>query len=171
MTSTEKVAMLALLLRETWRERHTHADAHLDDIMTCPDYLSLATLAAGAAFGEAEWELVKLLDADGPGWAVVRAAGDLQSEGAPLHAEALMHAYGEKGKRTRAAWAKPFMRRWWDVRRAMTAYEREGITKTFGDAANDADRAYMKAKHVDVDELYERYPPPEDEPLPACITR
>ena len=161
--------MLALLLRETWRERHTHPDAHLDDTMTCPDSLSLATLAAGYAFGEAEWALVELLDADRPGWAVVRAAGDLRSEGAPLHAEALLHAFGKEGKRTRAAWAEPFMARWWDVRRAITAYEREGITKSFGDVENDADRAYMKAKHVDVHEFLERYPPQEDEPLPACV--
>lgn len=167
--STPRVALLALLLREAAKNHHTNEQGHLDDLVCYPGELSLATLAAGSLFGPGEWEAVHLLSWDPPGWTVVQTAGDLCEEGATLLAEALLHAHGPKGKRTRASWAEPYMDRWWRVRAAIRGYEAQGIAARFGDTDRDAERAYCAVTGSTPEEMDDRWPPeddPRDQPLP-----
>ena len=168
MVSTPKVAMLALLLREAATAPFRDGQFHLEEIVCDSPELNLVTLVAGSRFGEAEWALCELLAAQPPGWSIVRAAGDLAAAGAPTHAEALLHAYGEKGKRTRAKWAEEFMYRWSSVRAALRAYEAHGLTKAFGELGEEADETYMEHNDIDIVELLERYPVRKPEPVPAC---
>lgn len=166
MHSVPRVALLALLLREAANNHHTAPESLTDDMASYPGFLSLATLAAGHALGETEYALAELLY-NAPGWSVVKLAADLHEADEPLHAEALLHAYDTKGKRTRAEWAEPYMNRWWRVRETIANYEAHGITTTLGDVEIDAHCAYKEAMSIDDDELYEQFPPLPDDPLPV----
>lgn len=166
MEPLETVALYAILLREAARNHHTSAEAHLDDIVCCPDDLSLATLAAGHQFGPLEWELAALLY-DAPGKAITATARLLHEEEEPRLAEALLHAYGPRGKRTHAEWAEPYRQRWHEVRASIRAFEAEGIADSFGELSRNADRAYMQATGIGRDEFYEQFPPEE---LPAATS-
>lgn len=168
MVDTPKLALLAFLLREAAAAPFTDAQWHLEELVTDSPELNLAMLAAGSYFGEAEWALCKLLAQTPPGWVVVSTAGDLQAQRAPVLAEALLHASGPNGKRTRAEWAQPYMERWWQVRSAINAYQAEGIADAFGTLAEEADEAYMAHNDIDLSELLTRYPRRRPEPVPAC---
>lgn len=49
-----------------------------------------------------------------------------------LVAKALLHARTRRGTEPKAKWAEPFQgRRWREVRRAIRAFEREGIATKF----------------------------------------
>lgn len=170
MISTGKVAMLALLLHEAACNRHLNSEAHLDDLVCDPGAVSLVTLAAGTYFGEAEWELSQLLYEQPPGSTIVSLATDLYEADETLLAEAFLHAAGEHGQRTRAAWAAPYMQRWRRVRKAIAGYRGNGIAISMLEVTLDAHEAYKTQQGIDSDELFERYPPRPDEPLPACAS-
>jgi hypothetical protein len=167
MVSTPKVAMLALLLREAATAPFRDRQFHLEELVSDSPELNLVTLVAGSYFGETEWALCELLAREPAGYVIVRAAGDLTATDSPLHAEALLHAYGSKGKCTRAVWAEPFMQHWSAVRAAIRAYEAHGLTKAFGELGEEAHEAYMEHNKIDVVELLERYPVRRSEPVPA----
>lgn len=157
MYRAENVALYAVLLREAARNRHTNAEAHLDDMECQPGELSMATLLASQQFTELDWYLAeKLYDADGP--TVVRTAQSLREDGEPLLAEALLHAYGKNGRRARAAWAEPFRDRWDEVRAAIQKFEDERIAAPFGELALDAERAAVGAGGMTYEELDEQFP-------------
>lgn len=159
MISTGKVAMLALLLHEAARNRHLNAEAHLDDLVCVPGCISLATLAAGTYFGEAEWVLSELLYEQPPGSTIVSLAADLYEADEPLLAEAFLHAAGKHGQPTRAEWAQPYMQRWRRVRKTIAGYRGNGVAISMGDVTLDAHEAYKTQQGIDTDELLERYPP------------
>jgi hypothetical protein len=168
MVSTPKVALLAFLLREAATAPFRDGQFHLEELVVDSPELNLATLLSGNHFGETEWALCELLSREPPGYVVVQCAGDLQAAGTPLLAESLLHAYGRKGKRTRAEWAEPFMARWASVRAAMRGYEAHGLAKGFSEAAEEAEQVYMEQHGIDVAELRNRYPLRGPEPVPAC---
>ena len=159
----EEVALFAILLREAARHRHLDRDAHLDDIICGPDSLSMATLAAGGYFGEKEWRLAELLYY-AAGWQVVYAAEELQANADYLRAEAVLHAYGDRGKRTRATWAQPYIERWSKVRASISALETEGLSETFGDLTRGAERSYRQITGMSWEEMDEQFPPDDTDP-------
>src|SRR5436309_1883209 len=116
MVSTPKVAMLALLLREAATAPFRDGQFHLEELVSDSPELNLVALVAASYFRETEWAICELLARQPVGYVIVRAAGDLVAADEPLYAETLLHAYGKKGKRTRAVWAEPFMQRWSSVR-------------------------------------------------------
>jgi hypothetical protein len=75
-----------------------------------------------------------------------------------LTAEALLHARTRRGTEPKPAWAEPFRgRRWREVRKAILAFEGEGIAVSFDDINLIADHAYMEGTGATLDEVMERF--------------
>jgi hypothetical protein len=159
----EEVALYAILLREAARNHHTSSQSLLDDFESCRDQVCFATMLAHQHFTDLDWQLVELL-IDNPG-EVFEAAHVLYGEWEqPLEAEALLHACGRNGKKSRAAWFAPFRERWDQIRASIRAYEREGVVLTLADLdaiAWDTFKANTKARNVTYDEYYEVFIAPQ----------
>jgi hypothetical protein len=163
MRNAEEVALYAILLREAARNHHTGAQSLLDDFECCRDHVTFATMLAHEHFTELDWQMVELL-IDHP-TEVLEAAHVLYAEHEqPLEAEALLHAVGTRGKKSRAQWFDPFRERWGQVRASMHAYEREGVVLTLADLdaiAKDTFMANTKVPNVTDDEFFEVFVAPQ----------
>lgn len=151
----DEVALYAILLREAGANRHVSALSLLDDLSSCPGELSLAAFFAYDHFTELDWQVAKMLH-DNPE-RVIEVARALCDNDEPLLAEELLHAGGPYGKRSSAQWAAPFRERWRLVRKAIRAFESEGITAKFDDLNQLADNIYCAAAGATREELLERF--------------
>jgi len=121
---------------------------------SCRDELSLATLIASDRFTDLDWAIAEFLhDADDA--AVLDRARELAAWGCDVEAEALVHA---RRLRTRAVWARPYARRWREVRDAISAFEAEGLAVPFGDLTLIVNSAYRVATGASQDEVEARFP-------------
>jgi hypothetical protein len=160
--STEEVALYAVLLREAARNHHTSAQALLDDFESCRDQVCFATMLAHQHFTELDWQLVELL-IDHPG-EVFEAAHVLYGEHEqPLEAEALLHACGPNGKKSRGVWFEPFRERWDRVRIGIRAYEGEGIVLTLLDLDAIAKDTFMARTDITEAAYWEEFVEPQIE--------
>jgi hypothetical protein len=155
MHGVEEVALFAIMLREAARNRHTSPESVGDDMETCRGEISLATLSASENFTSLDWHLAEMLyDNDERAVEVAALLYELEDS---VAAEALLHAAGPNGKRTRAHWADEINARWRQVRESIAAFEHEGVATTFGDLDNLADHAYCLATGASHDEVLDDF--------------
>ena len=161
MRSIEEVGLYAILLREAARNHHTSQQSLLDDFECCRDDVCFATMLAHQHFTELDWQLVDLL-INYQATEVLEAAHVLYGEHEqPLEAEALLHAFGPNGKKSRAAWFDLFRDRWVYVRASMCAYESEGVVLTLLDLDAIAKDTFMARTDITEAEYWEEFVAPQ----------
>jgi hypothetical protein len=142
MEPAEKVALLALIYRACYLNRHSGPDSALEDIETCPGEVSLATLYGTHRLTEPDWQIMRALGDDASFMMVARAV----AEHDPVRAEALLHAASSGGEPPAREWAYPLGgQRWHEVERAMEAREADGFTLSRDDVDSIAVSAYAAA--------------------------
>jgi hypothetical protein len=149
MRSPRDVALLALLFREAHRNRWESIDSIAADQDVCPGELSWFSMLAAHQFTAWDWSIIRRLSEPADFVRIAKQSTD------PLRAEALLHAAGPNGRRSRREWAAEYVeeQRWNRVRVFMSAFEQEGITATRDDLDALASLAWQTA----TGEMYERY--------------
>jgi hypothetical protein len=149
-TPVERIALYAVLLRDSARNRHVGKESLFEDL-ECEhsDQLTYAQMLAHGSFTDLDWDLVQMLCDGRP---IIGTAHKLYREQQVVRAEGLLHAVFPRGKRPRGQWAVFICARWREVRQAIATFEAIGITLTTDEMHDIAESAYMKASGASLEQ-------------------